>query len=120
MDLGNGLSFKETSQLIGYCGITVEEIDGKQETELGYRLSENYWGHGDTWSDDIPIFLSVALPVLPLVELSVVPLLLARLLHHILDNQKASTVLPGQVDQIHCAFSLHGHILDPAFCLFSA
>lgn len=37
---------KETSQLIGYCGIAVEEIDGKQETELGYRLSENYWEHG--------------------------------------------------------------------------
>ena len=37
---------KETNQLIGYCGIGVEEIDGKQETELGYRLSENYWGQG--------------------------------------------------------------------------
>lgn len=37
---------KETNQLIGYCGIAVEEIDGKQETELGYRLSEKYWGQG--------------------------------------------------------------------------
>jgi RimJ/RimL family protein N-acetyltransferase len=37
---------KETNQLIGYCGIALEEIDSKQETELGYRLSENYWGHG--------------------------------------------------------------------------
>jgi RimJ/RimL family protein N-acetyltransferase len=37
---------KQEKQLIGYCGIAVEEIDGKKETELGYRLSDKYWGKG--------------------------------------------------------------------------
>lgn len=37
---------KEDKQLIGYCGIAVEKIDGKQEIELGYRLSDKYWGKG--------------------------------------------------------------------------
>jgi [ribosomal protein S5]-alanine N-acetyltransferase len=37
---------KQKKQLIGYCGIAVEEIDGKKETELGYRLSDKYWSKG--------------------------------------------------------------------------
>jgi RimJ/RimL family protein N-acetyltransferase len=37
---------REEKQLIGYCGIAVEEIDGKKETELGYRLGDKYWGKG--------------------------------------------------------------------------
>jgi [ribosomal protein S5]-alanine N-acetyltransferase len=37
---------KQEKRLIGYCGIAVEEIDGKKETELGYRLSDKYWGKG--------------------------------------------------------------------------
>jgi [ribosomal protein S5]-alanine N-acetyltransferase len=37
---------KEDKQLIGYCGIAVEEIDEKKETELGYRLNDKYWGKG--------------------------------------------------------------------------
>lgn len=41
-----GAILKSENQLIGYCGIAVEEIDGKQETELGYRLSNKYWGKG--------------------------------------------------------------------------
>lgn len=37
---------KAEKRIIGYCGIAIEEIDGKQETELGYRLSDRYWGKG--------------------------------------------------------------------------
>lgn len=35
-----------SNQLIGYCGIAMEKIDGKDEKELGYRLDSQYWGQG--------------------------------------------------------------------------
>ncbi|NJL64324.1 MAG: GNAT family N-acetyltransferase [Methylacidiphilales bacterium] len=37
---------RQTGQLIGYCGIAVEEIEGKRENELGYRFDPNFWGQG--------------------------------------------------------------------------
>jgi RimJ/RimL family protein N-acetyltransferase len=37
---------RETGRLIGYCGIAVEEIDGKIENELGYRFDPKFWGQG--------------------------------------------------------------------------
>ena len=37
---------KENNQLLGYCGIAVERIDGKDEKELGYRIASRYWGQG--------------------------------------------------------------------------
>ncbi len=37
---------KESNQLLGYCGIAVDQIDGKDEKELGYRLDSRYWGQG--------------------------------------------------------------------------
>jgi RimJ/RimL family protein N-acetyltransferase len=37
---------KESNRLIGYCGIAVEQIDGKDEKELGYRLDSSYWRQG--------------------------------------------------------------------------
>jgi [ribosomal protein S5]-alanine N-acetyltransferase len=37
---------KESNQLLGYCGIAVDQIDGKTEKELGYRLDSRYWGQG--------------------------------------------------------------------------
>ena len=37
---------KSEKRLIGYCGIAIELIAGQPETELGYRLSEEYWGKG--------------------------------------------------------------------------
>lgn len=40
------ITFKETNQLIGYCGIAIEQIDNKNEREIGYRLNPNFWGHG--------------------------------------------------------------------------
>jgi RimJ/RimL family protein N-acetyltransferase len=38
--------FKATNQLIGYCGIALERIDGMDEPELGYRLEPAFWGQG--------------------------------------------------------------------------
>jgi [ribosomal protein S5]-alanine N-acetyltransferase len=37
---------KESDQLLGYCGIAVDRIDGKDEKELGYRLDSRYWRQG--------------------------------------------------------------------------
>ncbi|MGB3638644.1 MAG: GNAT family N-acetyltransferase [Rivularia sp. (in: cyanobacteria)] len=37
---------RESGRLIGYCGIAVEEIEGKPENELGYRLDSDFWGQG--------------------------------------------------------------------------
>ena len=33
-------------RLIGYCGLSEWEIDGKHEVEVGYRLDPHYWGQG--------------------------------------------------------------------------
>lgn len=38
--------FKESDQLIGYCGIAVEKIDKVDEREIGYRLDPEFWGRG--------------------------------------------------------------------------
>ncbi|MBE9139534.1 GNAT family N-acetyltransferase [Nodosilinea sp. LEGE 07088] len=38
--------FKQTNQLIGYCGIALEHIDGINEPEIGYRLEPAFWGQG--------------------------------------------------------------------------
>ncbi len=37
---------RQTGQLIGYCGIALEEIEGKWENELGYRFDPDFWGQG--------------------------------------------------------------------------
>lgn len=37
---------KETGSIIGYCGLAVEILDGQEETEIGYRLDEPFWGKG--------------------------------------------------------------------------
>jgi RimJ/RimL family protein N-acetyltransferase len=37
---------KESDRLLGYCGIGVDQIDGHDEKELGYRLDSQYWGQG--------------------------------------------------------------------------
>lgn len=37
----------ETDDVIGYCGLThFPNIDGREEIELGYRLSRPHWGKG--------------------------------------------------------------------------
>lgn len=32
--------------MIGYCGLLAQEVDGRREVEIGYRLARNYWGSG--------------------------------------------------------------------------
>lgn len=37
---------KQAHQLIGYCGLAIESIDHKSETELGHRFSQSFLGKG--------------------------------------------------------------------------
>jgi RimJ/RimL family protein N-acetyltransferase len=37
---------KENDHLLGYCGIGIDQIDGSDEKELGYRLDSRYWRQG--------------------------------------------------------------------------
>ncbi|MGL6340759.1 MAG: GNAT family N-acetyltransferase, partial [Waterburya sp.] len=37
---------KESNELIGYCGIAIEQIDRVNEREIGYRLDSKFWGQG--------------------------------------------------------------------------
>jgi RimJ/RimL family protein N-acetyltransferase len=37
---------KKTEAFIGECGISVQEVDGVKEFEIGYRLNRAYWGKG--------------------------------------------------------------------------
>lgn len=38
---------KSTGQVIGFCGLTqFDDVDGKPEVEVGYRLARPYWGKG--------------------------------------------------------------------------
>lgn len=40
------LCLKENQQLIGFCGLINQTIDGEKYVELGYRLDETFWGKG--------------------------------------------------------------------------
>jgi RimJ/RimL family protein N-acetyltransferase len=33
-------------ELIGFCGLNAEQVDGAREVEIGYRLDPRYWGMG--------------------------------------------------------------------------
>ena len=37
---------RETQELIGDCGIMVQQVDGSPEFEIGYKLARKFWGHG--------------------------------------------------------------------------
>ncbi|SER98555.1 GNAT family N-acetyltransferase [Salisediminibacterium halotolerans] len=37
---------KENGRLIGDCGITLQEIDGKVLPEIGYHIIKDYWNNG--------------------------------------------------------------------------
>lgn len=38
---------KDTDAFIGYCGLLFQkDVDGVDETEVGYGLIRKYWGHG--------------------------------------------------------------------------
>ncbi|MDP6340129.1 MAG: GNAT family N-acetyltransferase [Candidatus Marinimicrobia bacterium] len=40
------LILKDENKLIGDCSITIQNIDGVDEYEIGYHLIINYWGNG--------------------------------------------------------------------------
>lgn len=37
---------KATGTLYGWCGLLLQEVDGKQELEVGYSLLPEHWGKG--------------------------------------------------------------------------
>ena len=40
------LEERATGELAGFCGINAEQVDGEEETSLGYRLARRYWHQG--------------------------------------------------------------------------
>jgi ribosomal-protein-alanine N-acetyltransferase len=40
------LILKETGELIGYCGLTLQDVDGEQLVEVGYVLRKTHWRKG--------------------------------------------------------------------------
>jgi RimJ/RimL family protein N-acetyltransferase len=40
------LIHKDTKEFIGQCGLLVQNIDGKNELEVGYHVFKKYWGQG--------------------------------------------------------------------------
>lgn len=48
-DDGHGLwamILKATGELIGDCGLTVQDVDGTHEIEIGYHVRRDLWGQG--------------------------------------------------------------------------
>jgi RimJ/RimL family protein N-acetyltransferase len=46
---GHGLwamILKSTGELIGDCGLTVQDVDGANEVEIGYHVRRDHWGQG--------------------------------------------------------------------------
>jgi ribosomal-protein-alanine N-acetyltransferase len=46
---GHGLwaiDLKSSSEMIGDCGLTLQEVDGEPLPEIGYHLRRDAWGHG--------------------------------------------------------------------------
>jgi RimJ/RimL family protein N-acetyltransferase len=37
---------KSTGELIGDCGLTVQDVDGAKEVEIGYHVRRDHWGRG--------------------------------------------------------------------------
>lgn len=40
------VEYRATAQLIGYCGLAFQHLDGADEVEIGYRLHPDFWGRG--------------------------------------------------------------------------
>ncbi|WP_247237207.1 GNAT family N-acetyltransferase [Telluribacter sp. SYSU D00476] len=40
------LVHKQTGELIGQCGLLLQEVDGQTELEVGYHILPRYWGQG--------------------------------------------------------------------------
>lgn len=46
---GHGLwamVLKSSGELVGDCGLTVQEVDGQSEIEIGYHVRRDLWGQG--------------------------------------------------------------------------
>jgi [ribosomal protein S5]-alanine N-acetyltransferase len=46
---GHGLwamVLKASGEMIGDCGLTVQNVDGVDEVEIGYHVRRDYWGQG--------------------------------------------------------------------------
>lgn len=37
---------KQTGDFVGQCGLLIQEVDGKEEIEIGYDIFKKYWGQG--------------------------------------------------------------------------
>lgn len=37
---------KESGAFLGMCGLILQEVNGKNEIEIGYHLLQRYWGNG--------------------------------------------------------------------------
>ena len=40
------LVLRETGEMIGDCGLTIQDIDGEQLPEIGYHVHKKYWRRG--------------------------------------------------------------------------
>jgi [ribosomal protein S5]-alanine N-acetyltransferase len=41
-----GVIHKEDQRFLGICGLLKQTIDGIEETEVGYRIADEFWGKG--------------------------------------------------------------------------
>ncbi|HEX6709528.1 MAG TPA: GNAT family N-acetyltransferase [Rubrobacter sp.] len=37
---------KDSGEFVGQCGLTVQEVEGKEEVEIGYLFLRKFWGRG--------------------------------------------------------------------------
>jgi RimJ/RimL family protein N-acetyltransferase len=40
------MALKSSGEVIGDCGCTLQEVEDRQEIEIGYHVRRNLWGHG--------------------------------------------------------------------------
>lgn len=40
------VTLKESSEVIGDCGVTMQNINGHSLPEIGYHINQNFWYHG--------------------------------------------------------------------------
>src|SRR5438046_10760586 len=65
---GHGLwamILKSSGEVIGDCGLTVQDVDGQNEIEIGYHVRRDLWGQGlaieaaracrDYWFAHLPV-----------------------------------------------------------------
>jgi ribosomal-protein-alanine N-acetyltransferase len=41
-----GGSLEDSGEFVGQCGLTVQEVEGKEEIEIGYLFLRKSWGQG--------------------------------------------------------------------------